>query len=153
MLKKLLIVALSIWMLMSVATFACNSHGIWYCPQKAQERVLWSIRPWLSLRIEHSFTDLGTFSCRDSADIIGANHLYIDGNVAWSLSAKVGGIPINGHCPNYFLSVTMTPSNGSAKTVLCDRKAEARVDYHLRHLNCLVPGNYTAVVVYTVTSP
>ena len=149
MFKKLfivvLVVGLSVSMVAMVAT-ACSSHNT------VTERVSWGIGSWLGISIANSHTDLGTFSCVDSADILHKNRLFVTGNVDWAVSATVGGTPINGHCPNYYLSVSLNPRQGSPTSISCGRRAIIWVDYHLRHLQCLVGGNYIAVVTYTATT-
>ena len=88
----------------------------------------------------------------DTSDILHGNRLFVDGNIAWEVSASVGGILINGHCPNYWLSVTLDPSSGGAETVVCHQKATVWINYHLTNLECLGVGDYLGVVTYTVTA-
>ena len=149
--KKVLLIVIALAFLVSLGAAACHPP-VTYCPKTVQERVIWSVKPWLSLSIEHRLTDLGDLSCRDSASFPNRNRLWVDGNVAWSVTASVGGSSIGGHCPNYFLSVALSPSHGSASSILCERKAEVDISYDLHHLSCLPAGNYAAVITYTVAA-
>ena len=140
--------------LIGVATvaFACNRppSNAHYCPRSVHETVFWTVLPWLSLSIAHHFTDLGNVTCSNTKYVPHANYLVIRGNVDWQVSASVGG-HIDGHCANYYLSVSLNPSQGTASQ-LCNDGKQIWIDYHLRNLECLRPGNYTAVVVYTATA-
>jgi hypothetical protein len=149
--KRTLLAALVLMVVSGLSVFSGQNFGGSYSSNTARETAAWSVLPWLSLSIRHSFPDLGAIGFQDSADFIGKNYLFVRGNASWELSARVTGALIAGHCPDYFLSVSLSPNKGSASTVGCGREVKVKVDYHLKHLECLPPGNYLATIIYTAT--
>jgi len=151
--KRLAVAAvLALILVFSMVGLACQKlPSIQYCPKSVQETVVWTMLPWLSLSINQTLTDLGNVSCSDTKEVLHANFLTVRGNVNWQINVAVSGPQINGHCPNYYLSISLEPPQGTASQ-LCQGK-KVWIDYHLRHLGCLPPGNYLAIVEYTVSAP
>ena len=150
--KKVIVLVLVALLSIATVALACNRPpaNVHYCPASVQETVAWSILPWLSLSIHNDFTDLGNLTCLTSKNYVHGNYLTLRGNVDWQVTATISG-RIDGHCANYYLSVSLNPSQGTASQ-LCNDGKQIWIDYHLRNLECLRPGNYTAVVVYTATA-
>lgn len=147
----LMVVVLGVAMMATVA-FACQNHqnpSVHYCPKRVHETVVWTALPWLSLSIGHSSTDLQNVYCTDSKEVQHGNYLVVKGNIDWQLTASVSG-RISGHHASYYLSIALDPSQGTASD-LCGGK-KVWINYHLRNLSCLPPGDYTAMVTYTVTA-
>ncbi|MCI2426653.1 hypothetical protein LM597_04520 [Candidatus Acetothermia bacterium] len=110
--------------------------------------VTWTIHRFLRIAISRTAVDFGTIDgLADTAQKLDAAELTIESNINWSISFAVTGT-----ARDHLQVVISCPNDRQRRAVgTGTRNRVLRVDYSLRNLLQLEPGNYTVTVTFTVT--